>query len=86
MNGVTSGFYEHFALPIVAATDAQALEWGVRASHSPTTPKKIVRIKDTLHLSEMYLSAAALEEAKDNVETLSGPHDLFESDGSLIPF
>ncbi|HZS07099.1 MAG TPA: DUF2088 domain-containing protein [Blastocatellia bacterium] len=85
-NGVTSGFYSHFKLPIVAATDAQALEWGIRASHDPHKVKKIVRIKDTLHLSEMYVSEAALEEIKDNVEILSAPMHLFEGQGSLIAF
>jgi len=86
MNGVTSGFYEHFMLPIVAETDARALEWGIRASHDPHKQKKIVRIKDTLHLSEMYVSDAALEEVKDSVEILSDPVPLFEEQGSLIAF
>jgi hypothetical protein len=85
-NGVTSGFYEHFALPIVAATDAQALEWGIRASHDPHKPKRIVRITDTLHLSEMYVSDAALTEVKDKVEILSDPQPLFDTQGTLIPF
>ncbi len=86
MNGVTSGFYEHFMLPIVAATDAQALEWGVRASHDPHKPKKIVRIKDTLHLGEMYVSQPALEEVKNKVEIISEPINLFDREGSLIAF
>lgn len=85
-NGVTSGFYEHFMLPIVAETDAQALEWGVRASHDPHQPKKIVRITDTLHLGEMYVSDAALGEVKDRVEILSEPWPLFTAQGSLTTF
>jgi hypothetical protein len=86
MNGVTSGFYEHFMLPIVAATDAQALEWGVRASHDPHKPKKIVRITDTLHLGEMYVSDAALELVGGKVETISEPKNLFDQKGALIAF
>jgi hypothetical protein len=85
-NGVTSGFYEHFMLPIVAPTDAQALEWGIRASHDPYKPKKIVRITDTLHLGEMYLSQAALEEVNGKVEILGEPRKLFDETGSLIAF
>lgn len=85
-NGVTSGFYEHFMLPIVAETDAQALEWGVRASHDPHQPKKIVRITDTLHLGEMYVSDAALGEVKDKIEILSEPRPLFAEQGSLVTF
>jgi hypothetical protein len=86
MNGITSGFYEHFMLPIVAPNDRQALEWGIRASHDPHKPKKLVRIIDTLHVSEMYVSEPALEEVKDKVEILSEPVNLFDQQGSLIPF
>jgi hypothetical protein len=85
-NGVTSGFYSHFKLPIVAATDAQALEWGIRASHDPHKRKKIVRITDTLHLSEMYVSEAVLEEIGGKVEILSDSKHMFEEQGSLIAF
>lgn len=86
MNGVTSGFYEHFMLPIVAQTDKQALEWGIRASHDPHKPKKLVRITDTLHLDEMYVSEPALEEVKGKVEIVGQPVSLFDQQGSLIPF
>ena len=85
-NGVTSGFYSHVALPIVASTDEQALEWGIRASHEPTKPKKVVRVRDTLHVSEMYVSAAAMDEIKESVEIIDNPRQLFEEQGSLIAF
>jgi hypothetical protein len=86
MNAVTSGFYEHSMLPVVAATDQQAFEWGIRASHDPYAPKKIVRITDTLHVSEMYVSEAALNEVRDRVEIISAPLNLFDAQGSLIAF
>jgi hypothetical protein len=85
-NGVTSGFYSHFALPIVAATDEQALDWGIRASHQPGKLKKIVRVRDTLHISELYVSAAAMDDVKDKVELLDTPGRLFEKQGSLNAF
>ena len=86
MNAVTSGFYEHSMLPVVAETDQQAFEWGIRASHDPHRPKRIVRIKDTLHVSEMYVSEAALSEVKDRVEIISEAGDLFDEQGALIAF
>lgn len=86
MNGITSGFYEHFMLPIVAPTDRQALDWGIRASHDPHKPKKLVRILDTLHLGELYVSDAALAEVKDKVEIVGQPVNLFDQQDSLIPF
>ncbi|MCW5968610.1 MAG: hypothetical protein KIT57_08855 [Blastocatellales bacterium] len=85
-NGVTSGIYSHFSLPMVAATDAQALEWGIHACHKPRQPKKIVRIADTLHLSEMYVSDAVLQEINERVEILGDPSPMFEDQGSLIAF
>ena len=84
-NGVTSGFYSHVALPIVAATDMQALEWGIRASHEPHKIKRIVRIPDTLHISELYVSDAAKDEIKGDVEMLGHSTNLFERD-SLTAF
>jgi hypothetical protein len=86
MNAVTSGFYEHSMLPVVAASDLQAFEWGIRASHDPYAPKKIVRITDTLHVSELYVSDAALSEVKERVEIISAPMNLFDEQGALIPF
>ena len=86
MNAVTSGFYEHSMLPVVAETDRQAFEWGIRASHDPHQPKRIVRIKDTLHVSELYVSEAALHEVKDRVEIISDAGDLFDEQGALIAF
>ena len=86
MNAVTSGFYEHSMLPVVAETDRQAFEWGIRASHDPHRPKRIVRIKDTLHVSELYVSDAALEEVKDRVQIIRDAQDLFDEQGSLIAF
>jgi hypothetical protein len=73
-------------LPIVAATDAQALEWGIRASHDPHKPKKIVRITYTLHLGEMYMSDAALEDSSGRVEMIGGRANLFDEQGSLVSF
>jgi len=56
------------------------------SSHEPRKPKKIVRITDTLHLGEMYVSEAALEEIKDKVEILGEPQNLFDVEGSLTAF
>lgn len=85
-NGVTSNFYEHIKLPVVAPTDAVALDWAIRACHDPVSPKKIVRIKDTLHLSELYLSQPALQAAGDRVTAAGAPVELFDSSGLMIPF
>jgi hypothetical protein len=85
-NGITSGFYEQVKLPPVAPTDAVALDWANRACHDPATPKKIVRIRDTLHLSELYLSEAALTASRERVQVVGPPTEAFDPKGRMTPF
>lgn len=62
-NIVTSTFYERGKLPIVAETDEQALEYALRGCGPiPEGRERIIRIEDTLHLSELYVSPAVWEE------------------------
>lgn len=51
------------------------------------TNARIVRIKDTLHLEEIYISEALLEEARANtaIELLSEAFEFsFDENGNLI--
>ena len=48
---------------------------------------RVVRIKDTLHMSEIFISEAMLPEARANpaIEVLSSPAELmFDASGNLI--
>jgi hypothetical protein len=87
-NVFTSGFPERGKMPIVAPTDADAYACAVRAC-GPIEPgaERIARIRDTLHLSEVYVSAAVREDllGRSDVEMVGGPEEMFEEGGALRP-
>ena len=88
-NIITSGFLERGKLPVVAATDREALEVALRgAGCRDPQNARIIRIRDTLHLSELLVSSAVFEEIRShtNVEIHGPPVDLFNSEGELSPF
>lgn len=56
-NAVTSSFLERAKMPIVAGNDKEAFEIALRScGYLKNGEEKIIRIKDTLHLDEMYVS------------------------------
>ncbi len=60
-NIITSGFLERGKLPVVADTDEHALEIALRAAGCREPEKAhVIRIRDTLHLSEILVSAPVL--------------------------
>ena len=62
-NVLTSSFLERGKLPLVAPTYEAALQWALRcASVPPGQPPRVARIRDTLHLEELYLSEVLLPE------------------------
>lgn len=88
-NTVTSAFLERGKLPIVAENDQQALDYALRACGAmPAGSEKIIRIKDTLHLAELYVSQAALDEisGNENISAIGQPVDLFDEAGNLNKF
>lgn len=89
MNTVTSAFLERGKLPIVAETGKIALDYALGAC-GPTPPeqKKIIRIRDTLHLDELYVSQAVLEEINGQKEfcIIREPVSLFDEAGDFQEF
>jgi len=85
-NVVTSSFLERGKLPVVAETDREALEFALRACGPiPQGREKIIRIKDTLRLDELYVSQAVLDEIRwmGRIEIIGGFEELFDEHGSL---
>lgn len=76
LNGVTSRTPEGVRIPIVAADGAAAVRLGIDTS-SCTDPgtARIVRIRDTLHLSQIEVSPACLDDVAghERLELLSDP-------------
>jgi hypothetical protein len=56
--------------------------------HLPPGRERIVRIKDTLRLDEVYVSKAIVEDVngRDDVEVLGEAFELFDDEGGLMKF
>ena len=64
-NGITSSFYERIKIPVIAETDREAFDIALRGcGYIKKGEEKVVRIKNTLHLEELYVSDPVLEEIK----------------------
>jgi hypothetical protein len=85
-NVLTSTFVERGKTPMVAENSLKALEYALRTC-GPIEPEKakIIRIKDTLHLSTMYVSKPVLDEIqhRQNIKVLGDFVDIFNHQGEL---
>jgi len=87
-NTLTSSFLLRGPLPMIADNALQALQWSFRG-HGRLDPDdaRIIRIQDTLHLGEMYVSKALSKEVADSGARVSDePSPLFNNDGTLAAF
>ena len=88
-NVYTSSFLERAKVPIVAETCREAMRYALRGCGPPEGDgPRIVRIRDTLHLGDVYVSEPILDElaGRDDVETIGQPVDLFDEGGGLAAF
>jgi len=86
-NAVTSTFVLRGKIPIIAEDSRTAIEWALRTCGPIEIENaKIIRIKDTLSLSEMYVSRSILDEIKHRVEVIGDFVDICDERGELIPF
>jgi len=88
-NVITSSFLERGKIPIVAETDRDAFAIALRScGHVPEGRERIIRILDTLHLEEIYVSQAILDdlEGKLDVEVIARDAELLDVSGALTPF
>lgn len=88
-NVATSSFLERGKIPFVAENDLEAFCLALRNCGSIKTGKeRIIRIKDTRHLDELYVSDTIFDEIKDNprIETTGEKVNLFNAVKTLSPF
>jgi hypothetical protein len=88
-NIVTSSFLERGKIPIIAEDDATAYVYARRGcGRMAEGGERIMRIQDTLHLGEVYLSGAILQDlgGRSDIERLGEATDAFGKDGQLLPF
>lgn len=88
-NVITSTFLDRAKIPIVLDNDIEALKTALRASWG-MNPKeaKILRIPNTLHIGELYVSEVLFQELKNerNIEVLEELQEMtFDQDGYFLP-
>ena len=88
-NVITSSFLERAKIPIIANTDKEAFEIALRScGYLKEGKEKIIRIKDTLHLDEIYISQSILNSIKssEGIEYIEENVSLFNNENEFIPF
>jgi len=90
MNAITSGVTEAAKVPMAFETDREAIQVAL-GMIGLTLPEQalVVRIKDTLRLTEMDVSESMLSlvKARERLSIVSGPAPLaFDNEGNLPPF
>jgi len=91
MNGITSSFYERCKMPIVGGSDRRTFEIALYGAHvSIGTNPKIIRIKNTLTLTNILVSEAVTRDPQitgaGNIAVLPKTVPLFTDSGNLVPW
>jgi hypothetical protein len=89
-NVITSTFVERAKVPIVLASDEEALRTAIRCNWGvPPQETRLVRIPNTLHLEYLYVSENMVDEVLANAETevVGDPEELrFDPEGYFQGF
>jgi Lactate racemase N-terminal domain len=87
MNGITAAITEGSRLPMIMATDRDAIATAVLTCQRPTPGgERIVYIRNTLVLGEVAVSTSLQAELEPHATVASGPFHLeFAPDGALRP-
>lgn len=90
LNALTTTFTQRAMLPMILPNDREAIGSAIK-SLGPIVPEecRIIRIHNTLHLSEMLVSEAVFREISkmSSISKLSPPEHLkFNQKGNLFPF
>ncbi|MEL7565669.1 MAG: lactate racemase domain-containing protein [Dehalobacterium sp.] len=88
-NVVTTSLLDRGFIPLVLPTDREAISVALKTVGRPVDPKdaRLMLIRSTLDLEELYLSANLLEEIKDmpEIEIIGVPETLvFSDEGELL--
>ena len=88
-NVITSSFLERGKIPVAVASDREAFEVALRGCGQVSNGReRIIRILDTLHLEDIYVSPAVLDELRDapSIDVVETDAEMFDEAGSLTPF
>lgn len=88
-NCLTSTIAEPARIPLIMQSDREAILAAIKTCNARDISKaRVVRIKNTLHLGEIYISEAMLEEAQANpaLEICGQPELIkFDEEGTILP-
>lgn len=87
INNLTNGTLQNYKLPMVMDSDRAAIQASLQLCRLPDPAKaRIVRIANTMQLSEFWISEALAEEAKSyGLEFLGEPQEMaFDACGALF--
>ncbi|MGI6162095.1 MAG: lactate racemase domain-containing protein [Christensenellales bacterium] len=86
-NAVTSTVVDVVKMPLIVESDKIAIQLGLRICNGiDRANPKVIRILDTMHLDEIYISEALREEAEqcEDIEIIGEPEEWkFNSEGNL---
>ncbi len=88
-NVMTTGFLERGKTPMIAGTDAEALQWAFRMAGMPDPAQaRVLRIRNTLRLDRLQASPASVAALRGRAEiTIEGPVEpAFTPDGGFAPW
>jgi hypothetical protein len=82
----TTGFWDRAFCPPFPGSDRDAISWALQSlKQPPEVPVTAVRIRNTLHIEEVWLSEAAIRTAK-NFERVGPFQPLkYAENGDLLP-
>ena len=85
-NSITSTSLGFSKIPMIMPSDRAAIQLCLRTCNRVDSKKpRIIRIKNTLALSEFEISEAMIPELKDNMQVLTAPYSLpFDDQGNLL--
>lgn len=87
-NIITSGFLQRGFLPIVGQTEEAAIDIAINGGYLTPETVRFVRIKDTLHIDEVYLSKPLMQKviAEGRGEQLTDYAPLSFTSGDIQAF
>ena len=85
-NAITSTSLGFSKIPLIMESDRDALALCIRTCNGIDREKvRVIRIRDTLHLSEFEISESLISQLPENMEVLSDPYGLpFDENGNLL--
>jgi hypothetical protein len=89
INGITSSFLERVKVPLVAPNDKEAFDIAIRScGYLREGDEKIIRIRDTLHIDELYVSDPVMMMIRSSadIEIVKGNNNLFNLNYDFAPF